>query len=133
MSPTGIPRVDTVTVDTRVLLFMLVISILTGIGFGVVPAWQAAAVSVNDSLKDSGRGSTEGVRQYGLRSLLVASEFALALILLVGAGLMIRSFAALQAIDPGFNPEHVLSMLIPVTGSKSAEPSHRVTFFRKLL
>ncbi|HLY60825.1 MAG TPA: ABC transporter permease [Terriglobia bacterium] len=133
LSPAGIPRVETVGLDGTVLAFMLGVSILTGIAFGLFPAWQASTVSLNDSLKEGGRGSTEGIRRNRLRSLLVASEFALAMILLIGAGLMIRSLYALQSIDPGFNPHGVLTMVVSVTGSKAAEPSRRATFFRQLL
>ncbi len=133
LSPADIPRVDTVTLDGHVLLFVLAVSVLTGVCFGIAPALQASTVNLNDSLKEGGRGSSEGFHRNRLRSLLVASEFALALILLVGAGLMIRSFIALQSIDPGFNPDHVLSMVVSLTGSQSAEPSHRVAFDRALL
>ena len=133
LSPARIPRVETVSLDSHVLLFMLAVSFFTGLGFGLAPALRASAVNLNDSLNEGGRGSTEGIRCHRLRSLLVASEFALALILLVGAGLMIRSFSALQAIDPGFNPHNVLSMVVTVTGSKAAEPSRRAPFYQQLL
>jgi putative ABC transport system permease protein len=133
LSPAGIPRVETVSIDHNVLLFMLAVSVLTGIGFGLVPALRASAVSVNESLKEGGRGSIEGARGHHLRSLLVASEFAMALVLLVGAGLMIRSFVALQWIDPGFDPDHVLTLVVSVTGSESAEASRKITFYRQLL
>ena len=96
LSPASIPRVDTITLDSRVLLFMLAVSVLTGVCFGVAPALQVSAANLNDSLNEGGRGSTEGFRRNRLRSLLVASEFALALVLLIGAGLMIRSFVPLQ-------------------------------------
>jgi putative ABC transport system permease protein len=122
LSPAGIPRVEAISLDSHVLLFVLVVSGLTGLGFGLTPALQVWAVNLSDSLKEGARGSTEGIRRNRLRSLLVASEFALALILLIGAGLMIRTFSALQAIDPGFNPHNVLSMAVRVTGSKSADP-----------
>jgi putative ABC transport system permease protein len=133
LSPAGIPRVETVGLDGRVLAFMLVVSVLTGIAFGLFPALQASAVSLNDSLKEGGRGSTESIRRNRLRSLLVASEFALALVLVIGAGLMIRSLFALQSIDPGFNPQHLLSMMVRAGGSKAGEPGHRAAFFQQLL
>ena len=133
LSPAGIPRVDTISLDSHVLLFMLVVSVATALGFGLVPAVHASAVNLNDSLKDGGRGSTEGIRRNRLRSALVASEFALALILLVGAGLMVRSLFALQAIDPGFNPRNLLTMVVTVTGSEAGKPSHRVAYFQQLL
>jgi predicted permease len=84
-------------------------------------------------LKEGGRGDTGGVRSNRWRSFLVASEFALAFMLLIGAGLMIRSFIALQAVDPGFDPHHVLSMIVSVAGSREAAPGGRAVFYRQLL
>jgi putative ABC transport system permease protein len=133
LSPAGIPQVETVSIDDNVLLFMLAVSLLTGLGFGLVPALRASAVNVGDSLKEGGRGSIEGTSGHHLRSLLVASEFAMALILLVGAGLMIRSFVALRSIDPGFDPHHVLTLVVSATGSESAEVSRNAAFHRQLL
>jgi putative ABC transport system permease protein len=133
LSPAGVPWVETVSIDDNVLVFMFAVSVLTGLGFGLVPALRASAVSVNDSLKEGGRGSIEGTHGHHLRSLLVASEFAMALILLVGAGLMIRSFVALQSIDPGFDSNHVLTLVVSLTGSESAEASRKVAFYRQLL
>jgi putative ABC transport system permease protein len=133
LSPAGIPRVETIGLDARVLWFMLAVSLLTGIAFGLFPALQASRVSLNDSLKEGGRGSTESIGRNRMRSLLVASEFALALILLIGAGLMIRSLIALQAIDPGFSPHHLLTMVVQTAGSKAGEPANRTTFFGQLL
>jgi putative ABC transport system permease protein len=107
--------------------------VLTGIVFGLIPALQASAVSLNDSLKEGGRGSTENIHRNRLRSLLVVSEFALALVLLVGAGLMIRSLFALQAVDPGFNPRHLLTLVVTVTGSKAGQPPRRAAFYQQVL
>jgi hypothetical protein len=133
LSPTGIPRVETITLDGAVLLLMLAVSVLTGLAFGLVPALRSSTVDLNDSLKEGGRGSTETIRRNRFRSLLVASEFALALILLVGAGLMIRSLLALQAIDPGFNPHNLLTMVVTVTGSQAGQPAQRAPFYQRLL
>jgi putative ABC transport system permease protein len=133
LSPSDIPRVESIAIDTRVVLFLLAATALTSIAFGLVPALQASHVNLTDTLKESGRGSSDGVRRNRLRSILVASEFALALTLLIAAGLMIRSFAALQSIDPGFNPHGVLSMIVPVAGSKEGEPGRRVIFYRQIL
>ena len=91
-------------------------SILTGIIFGIVPALQASGVNLRDALQETGRGSGESLRRNRLRSVLVGSEFALALLLMIGAGLMIRTFLALRAIDPGFQPHHVLSAVVSVAG-----------------
>jgi predicted permease len=133
LSPAGIPRVETVSLDSRVLMFVLAVAVFTALAFGLAPALQASAVNLNGSLKEGGRGSTEGIRHNRMRSLLVASEFALALVLLVGAGLMIRSFLALEAVDPGFNPNNVLTMVVSVTGAKTAEASRRAAFYQQLL
>lgn len=133
MSPPTIPRVQTVSIDLHAALFLFAATILTSVGCGLVPALQASSVNVNDTLKEGGRSGAEGVQRSRLRSLLVVSEFALALMLLIGAGLMIRTFAALQAVDPGFNPHNLISMIVSVAGSKEADPGRRELFYRQLI
>jgi putative ABC transport system permease protein len=133
LSPASIPRVGTVTIDARVLLFLFGITALTIVVFGLAPAMRASAVNLSDTLKESGRGASDGIRRNRLRSFLVASEFALALVLLVGAGLMIRSFIALESVDPGFNPHNVLSMVVSVAGSQEADANRRPIFYAQLL
>jgi putative ABC transport system permease protein len=133
MSPPSIPRVRTVSIDMHAALFLFAATILTSIGFGLVPALQASSVNVNDTLKEGGRGGGEGVQRSRLRSLLVVSEFALALMLLIGAGLMIRTFAALEAVDPGFNPHNLISMIVSVAGSREADAGRRELFYRQLI
>ncbi|HXT74768.1 MAG TPA: ABC transporter permease [Candidatus Eisenbacteria bacterium] len=133
LSPANIPRLESVAIDGRVASFLLAVTGLTSVAFGLVPALQASAVNLSDTLKEGGRGASDGIRRNRLRSFLVASEFTLALILLIGAGLMIRSFLALRAVDPGFNPHNVLSMVVSVAGSKEAEPGRRAIFYRELL
>jgi putative ABC transport system permease protein len=133
LSPAYIPRVETITVDVKVVLFCLGITLLTSLLFGLVPAMQAATGNLTGALKEGGRGDSEGVRSNRLRGFLVASEFALAFMLLIGAGLMIRSFMALQASDPGFDPHNVLSMTVSIAGSKEAAPGARAVFYRQLL
>ena len=133
LSPASIPRVETVTLDGLVVLFLFAITVLTSIGFGLAPALQASAVNLSDTLKETGRGSSDGMQRNRLRSFLVASEFALALMLLIGAGLMVRSFFALQSVDPGFNPHNVLSIVVSVAGSKEAAVGNREVFYRQLL
>ena len=132
-SPADIPRVQTVSIDLRAALFLFSATVLTSVGFGLAPALQASSVNVNDTLKEADRGNSEGFRRGRLRSLLVISEFALALMLLVGAGLMIRTFAALEAVDPGFDPHHVVSMVVSVSGSKEEDPGRRGIFYRQLI
>ena len=133
MSPSNIPRVETVSIDLHAALFLFMATLVTSIGFGLVPAFQASSVNVNDTLKEGGRGGTEGVHRNRLRSLLVVSEFALALMLLIGAGLMIRTFAAIEAVDPGFNPHNVISMIVSVAGSKEQDGGRRELFYRQLI
>lgn len=133
MSPPNIPRVQTVSIDLHAALFLFAATILNSVGFGLVPALQASSVNVNDTLKEGGRSGSEGVQRNHLRSLLVVSEFALALMLLIGAGLMIRTFAALEAVDPGFNPHNVISMIVSVAGSKEADAGRRELFYRQLI
>ncbi len=133
LSPADIPRVETVSIDSGVVIFLLFITILTSIAFGLVPALQASRVNLTDTLKENSRGSSEGIHRNRLRNILVVSEFALALTLLIGAGLMIRSFVALESIDPGFNPHGVLSMIVPVAGSREADPGRRPIFYRQMI
>ena len=132
-APTSIPRMELVALDWRVLLFTAAVSIMTGILFGVAPALQASGIEVRDALQESGRGSGDGLGRSRTRGALVASEFALALLLLIGAGLMIRTFVALRAVDPGFNPRHVLSAVISVAGSESAASERRLAFYRQVM
>ncbi|MBV9500635.1 MAG: ABC transporter permease [Acidobacteriaceae bacterium] len=133
LSPAYIPRVETVAIDAHVLLFLLGVTLLTAIVFGLAPAMHATAGDLNGALKEGGRGESDSIRRNRLRSFLVASEFALAFMLLIGAGLMIRSFFALQSIDPGFNPHNVLSMIVSVSGTNEAEPGRRAMFYPELM
>ena len=133
LGPENIPRIESIGLDARVLVFLLGVSLLSGVAFGLVPALQASSASLSSALNESARGSTEGIRGNRLRSLLLASEFALALMLLIAAGLMIRSFLALQSIDPGLDPRNVLSLVVSVTGSAESEPQRRAAFYQELL
>jgi predicted permease len=133
LSPAKLPRVDMVAVDTPVVPFLLGVTVLTALVFGLAPAWHAASGNLSRALKEGGRGATDGFRRNRLRSFLVASEFALAFMLLIGAGLMIRSFSALQSVDPGFNPHKILSMVVSVAGSNEADPERRALFYPQLL
>ena len=130
ISPNAIPRSREITLDWKVLAFTLGISFLTGILFGLVPALQAGEVDVHETLKETGRGTT---RRHWLRSSLVVVEVATTLILLVGAGLMIRSFYRLQNVNPGFSYEHLTSFIISLPERKYAALEQRGEFFRRLL
>jgi putative ABC transport system permease protein len=132
MAPSVLQRFGAIEVEWPVLAFTAAVSIVTGVVFGVAPAWQAGHVVAQDELR-AGRGGGESRRHVRLRHVLVGSEFALALILLTGAGLMIRTLYALQAIDPGFNPNHVLSAVMSVAGSAEADPGKRLAFYQTVL
>jgi predicted permease len=113
-------------------LFTLFISIVTGLVFGIMPSLQAARVDLNTALKESSRGSV-GVAQQRLRNTLVISEVALSLVLLAGAGLMIKSFWRLQQVDPGFDPNNLLSIEVTLPEAKYQEPARRSAFFSDAL
>src|SRR5262249_10900819 len=104
------PRVASATLDWRVLAFTFIVSIGTGLLFGLAPAWQSTHVVTHDALKEGGRGNTGGSGSQRLRRLLIVGEIALSLILLAGAGLLMKSFIKLQQVDPGFRHENVLTM-----------------------
>ena len=129
----SIPRAGAITLDSRVLLATAAITFVTGIAFGLVPALRASATDLSSSLKEGERGSSEGGRRNRTRNVLIASEFALALMLLVGAGLLIRSFAAMQSLNPGYDPSGVLTMVVPVTGTSSSPEGKRAAFYDALL
>lgn len=131
LAPADIPRLDQTGIDARVLAFTLGISLVTGLIFGLVPALQASRPDVNDALKEGGRGSTGGGGAR-IRNLLVVSEIALSLVLLVGAGLLIRSFMRLQQFELGFNPEHLITMRVQLPGSKYKERKQVAEFFQQL-
>ena len=122
MLPSSVPRYNAITIDARVLVFTLGVSLLTTVIFGLLPAFQIARVDVQNALNESGRSGTASRRQGRLRDLLVAVEMALALVLLIGAGLMIQSFVKLRKVDTGFSAQNVLTMRIPLPESKYAIP-----------
>jgi len=107
-----VPRLREVNIDTTVLAITLLLSLVTGVIFGIVPALASVKPELTEALKEGGRGSTSGLRRNRLRNALVVAEMALALVLLVSAGLLMKSFVRLQNVDPGFNPKNVLTMEI---------------------
>jgi putative ABC transport system permease protein len=133
LSPAFVPRVEMVRIDFHVVIFLTCVTVLTALVFGLAPALHATSGNLSEVLKEGGRADTAGVRRTQLRSFLVASEFALAFMLLIGAGLMVRSFYALQSIDPGFNPHNVLSMIVSVAGTQEEHAGRRVAFYSDLL
>jgi predicted permease len=129
----NIPRLGEATIDAYVLAFAFAVSVLTGLVFGLAPATHAVASSLNSALKDSGRTSSYGIAGGKLRSYLVASEVALALVLLICAGLLVRSFERLLRVDPGFQSEHLLTMRITLPTAKYKDGTAPSTFFKKLI
>ena len=134
MHPGNIPRLDELGMDFPVLAFTLAISILTGIFFGLAPAFRALRIDLNATLKAGGRGSRGGlnVRRDKLRGALAIAELAVSLTLLAGAGLLVRSFVRLLNVPPGFNPEHVISMQVAAYGPKYEQPAQRSQFWQDL-
>jgi putative ABC transport system permease protein len=129
----NIPVVEEIPIDGRVLGFSLLISLLTGVIFGLAPAWQASKPDLSQSLKESGANTTAGVSRRRMRGLLVVSEMALAVLLLVGAGLMIKSFWRLLQGDLGLNPKNVLTMEVLLSPQKYSDGRQRRTFLQGVM
>jgi predicted permease len=136
MNPGNIPRLEDIAINGTVLVFTFGVALITGALFGVAPVWRAIKVDLNTSLKAGGRsGQSEGglhVRRHSLRGLLVVSELTLSLMLLIGAGLLLRSFVRLQNVPPGFTTEHVLTMEVAATGPKYHEDKAVANFYREI-
>ena len=129
----NLPALEPISVDYRVLGFSLALAVVTGLGFGLIPALQASRVSLNEVLKEAGRSGTEFRHGMHFRNLLTISETALAMVLLVGAGLLFKSFLRVRGIDPGFKSERTLSLTIDLTLSKYPTPKDQARFFQQLL
>ena len=129
----GLPRAGEIGLNPRVIAFTLLVTVATALIFGIAPALRASRTRLAGALREGGRGTTGGARQQRLRNALVASEFALALVLLAGAGLAIRTFLALRDIDPGFEPRGVVTMVVSYPGASVGAPDHRVTFMTDLI
>jgi putative ABC transport system permease protein len=131
LAPQDLPRVKEGALDARVLGFTILITVLTGIIFGLAPALQSSRPNLNETLKEGGRGTTGG--HHRVRHSLVITEVALALMLLIGAGLLIRSFYRLQQVAPGFNPKNALAVGVSLPTKKYTEPEKKSAFFAQLL
>jgi predicted permease len=132
-SPQELPRVQEVSVDLRVLAFTFGVSLLTGLLFGLGPALAATRQGVGAALKEGGRSATTGRGHNRLRSLLVIGEVALSLVLLVGAGLLVRSFARMLEVKPGFDGSGVVTMWMNFTGARYAEQGRSTQLLEELL
>lgn len=127
------PRVAEARMDFAVLAFTLLVSLATGVLFGLAPTFHSAGHATHATLKEGGRGGSSGGASQRLRGALVVAELALSLMLLAGAGLLIRSFLQLQDVDTGFRPDGVLTMRISLPEQKYSTPEQAHTFYRELL
>ncbi len=136
INPGNIPRLDDIEINGSVVAFTFGIAVVTGLLFGLAPAWRAMKLDLNTALKSGGRSgqSEAGMRlvRNPLRGLLVVSELALSLMLLVGAALLIETFLHLQNVQPGFNPAHVITMSVAVTGPKYKEEKAVAQFYQEV-
>ena len=130
--PNSFPGEVTVELDGRVLLFAFLISVTTGLLFGLAPGLQAAKLDLAGSMKDGGRGSSAGGSRRRVRSALVVAEVALAFVLLVGSGLLIRSFFGLLNVDPGFNSANVLTLRLPSSRREFPDPEQYNNYLRQI-
>src|SRR5215813_8602342 len=127
--PSALPRSDDIRVDASVLLFTLVISIVTGLVFGLAPALQSSRPDLNETLKEGGRSGSGG--RQSIRNVLVVAEIAISLVLLVGAGLLVRTFVALNQVNPGFDDQNLLTFDISLSAKQFPEASKTRRFFKE--
>ena len=129
----SVPQGSSIGLDPWVLIFTAAVALVTGLLFGIVPALRTAKLDLRETLNEGTRGSTAGPGQHRLRGALVASEIALAMLLLIGSGLLLRSFARLQEVPPGFQPDHLFVADIPLSKTAYAQPVQRYEFFDRLV
>ncbi len=132
LQPASLPRLDEIRLDGSVLSFTLLVSLLTGLMFGLAPAIHASKPDLNEALKEGGHGCAEGRHRQRVRAILVVAEVALAMMLLAGAGLMINSFVRFSRINPGFEPEQLVTFDFSLSGGAYAEDSQRISLVRQL-
>jgi len=128
----AVPRLALATVDLRLFLFTLAVSLMTGVLFGAIPAWAASGSNLNAALNEGGRGGTTGRGGRRARNALVVVEVAMAVVVLIGAGLLIRSFLRLRALNPGFQAAGLLTMRVPLAGGRAAATERGAAFFQQL-
>jgi putative ABC transport system permease protein len=133
LMPAGLPRLETIPLDARVLSFTLLVSLVTGIVFGVAPLVEGSGVHLAEALREGGRGMAGGTRSGRLRHVLIIAEIALSLVLVIGAGLLIRSFVRLTSVDPGFHAQHLITARISLPESQYREDHLVTAFFHDLV
>jgi putative ABC transport system permease protein len=131
--PGSLPRVHDVGIDRSVLLFTLGISLLTGLGFGIIPAIRASNPAIEEALRESSAGVGASRRRHRSLRIMVGAQLAIALVLLVGAGLLVRSFVRLLEVDPGYDTSNVLAARIRLTPSRFPDPTAKQEFFRQVI
>lgn len=131
--PEGLPRASEAGLDARVFGFTVMVSLLTGIVFGLVPALQAVKFGLTEALKEGSKGAGQGARRHRVRDALIVTEIALALVLLVCAGLLINSFLRLQRVDPGFDSQGVLTFRTGVPSTRYSQKTQVTAFYRQLI
>ncbi|MGA9771258.1 MAG: ABC transporter permease [Blastocatellia bacterium] len=132
LAATILPRTNEIGLDLKVLAFTLALSLVTGIGFGIAPALQISKTDVHETLKEGGGRAMSAAGHARLRNILVVTEVALALVMLVGAGLLIKSFAQLQQINSGLRPENVLTMRVSLPNAKYSTTQAASTFYKQV-
>jgi putative ABC transport system permease protein len=133
LAPENLPRLDQIRIDGFVLGWTALVSLLTGVAFGLAPAWQSSRLNLNEALRDGGRSTTESPGKRRWRNLFVITELALAVMLLTGAGLLIKSLWRLQQVDLGINPERVLTMQLALRGERYAKQPQVRDFYSHLI
>lgn len=128
----SLPNVGPIGIDGNVLAFTAIVALAAGVLFGLAPAMQTTKVDLRPALSESSRGSSGGTSRHRVRNVLVVTEVALAIVLLIGAGLLIRSFARLQEVQPGFDPSHLLVADVPLSPTAYAKAAPRLEFFDQL-
>jgi predicted permease len=133
LSPKSLLELKSLRLDAKVVIFTSGLTLLTGIVFGFFPAWEASRAGIGESLKEGGRTPASGARGNRLRAGIVVAEISLAIVLLAGAGLLVRSFVRLTAVSPGFDPSNTLTVKLDLPGAKYRQDAQRIAFFRELL
>jgi putative ABC transport system permease protein len=131
LSPPELMDLRTATVNVPVLLFTIGLTLVTGVAFGLVPAFEASRFDINEPLKESGKGVIGGTRAHRVRSLFVVAQVALALVLLIGAGLLMKSLNRLQSVEPGFDSDNLLTMRVNLPGRKYDTDPKLLNFFKQ--
>src|SRR6185436_1028235 len=133
LAPSNIYRLQSVGLDGRVIIFNLMVSLLASLIFGAVPAWQASRVNLTSALKEGSGGSSDGASRNNFRNVLVIAEVSVAIVVLAGAGLLVRSLIQLQKVPTGFNPEHLTAMTINLPRASYPDLARRIAFTEQLM